>query len=307
MLDLPTLRTTLAGTPIRTRFAPSVTGHLHLGHAVNAVYVWGLARALGGEVLVRLEDHDRGRFREEFEVSILADLEWLGLRGHHPAPSRQSDHADRYADAAGQLEHTGQTFYCDCSRRMLAEAQDPTGGETLRYPGTCRDRGLTDGAGRALRVRIDPGTERFDDLRLGAQTQDPSAQAGDFVLRDGRRQWTYQHCVVADDLAEEITLVIRGEDILDSTGRQLRLARLLGRGTPPRYLHHPLVTDASGRKLSKKDFARSLGDLRREGWTPERVLGEAAFLGGLTATKAPISADLLPELFRSSIHHGASE
>ena len=284
-------------TPIRTRFAPSVTGHLHLGHAVNAVYVWGLARALGAEVVVRLEDHDRGRFRPEFEGSILADLEWLGLRGDLPPLSRQSDHEERYAEAARRLGGAGHTFWCDCSRRRLAEGQDPTEGGTVRYPGTCRDRGLTEGGGRALRVRIDPGEERFEDLRLGPRVQDPSGQAGDFMLRDVRGQWTYQHCVTVDDLTEEITLVIRGEDILESTGRQLRLARLLGRTVLPRYLHHPLVTDASGRKLSKKEFAKSLGDLRREGWTPERVLGEAAFLGGLTPVPATIAADHLSLLF----------
>jgi glutamyl-tRNA synthetase/glutamyl-Q tRNA(Asp) synthetase len=298
MLSIAALRSALAGSPIRTRFAPSVTGHLHLGHAVNAVYVWGLARALGGEVLVRLEDHDRGRFRAEYEGSILADLEWLGLRGDPPAPSRQSDHAARYEEAAWRLTDSGRTFHCDCSRKALTDAQDPAEGETLRYPGTCRDRRLADGAGRALRVRIEPGSESFEDLRLGPQVQDPAAQAGDFVLRDGHGQWTYQHCVVVDDLEEQITLVVRGEDILGSTGRQLRLARLLGRPTLPRYLHHQLVTDASGRKLSKKEFARSLGDLRREGWPPERVLGEAAFLGGLHPDRIPLAIADLGSLFR---------
>lgn len=297
-LSLASIGTALAGSAVRTRFAPSVTGHLHLGHAVNAVHVWGLAHALGGEVIVRLEDHDRGRFRPEFEESILADLRWLGLQGDLPAPSRQSEHADRYERAAELLSGTGHTFWCECTRRMLAGHQDPIGEETLRYPGTCRDRGLSEGAGRALRIRIDPGTEMFDDFRLGRQTQDPSAQAGDFVLRDGRGQWTYQHCVVVDDLAEAITLVIRGEDILESTGRQLRSARLLGRTIPPRYLHHPLVTDGSGRKLSKKEFAKSLGDLRREGWTPERVLGEAAFLGGLHPDRTLLTTTDLPSLFR---------
>lgn len=296
-LSLISIHTALAGSPLRTRFAPSVTGHLHLGHAVNAVYVWGLARALGGEVVVRLEDHDRARFRPAFEESILADLEWLGLRADLPAPSRQSDHPERYEEAAQRLSGTGHGFWCECTRRTLAQGQDPAEGGTIRYPGTCRDRGLTPEGGRALRVRIEPGAEQFTDLRLGPRIQDPSAQAGDFVLRDGRGQWTYQLCVVADDLAEGITLVIRGEDILESTGRQLRLARLLGRRVPPRYLHHPLVTDARGRKLSKKEFARSLGDLRREGWTPERVLGEAAFLGGLGPESRPIAARELASLF----------
>jgi len=265
---------------VRTRFAPSVTGHLHLGHAVNAVYTWGIAQARDGEVVVRLEDHDRGRFRPEFEESILADLEWLGLRGGR---SRQSDNDTRYRAAAERLGGSGWTFWCDCTRK--------------RCSGACRDRALSEGPGRALRFRVTAGTESFDDLRLGPQTQDPAGDLGDFVLRDVQGQWTYQHCVVADDIAEGITLVIRGEDILESTARQLQLFRALGHPAPPRYLHHPLVTDASGRKLSKKEFAKSLGDLRREGWTPERVLGEAAFLGGLIQAPRPIAADTLASLF----------
>lgn len=296
MTSLVSILAALGPTPIRTRFAPSVTGHLHLGHAVNAVYVWGLARALGGEVMIRLEDHDRGRYRPEFEASILDDLHWLGLDTTLPV-SRQRDHQARYDSAARHLGDSALTFYCDCSRRMLAEAQGAEEGDTLRYPGTCRDRGLTDAPGRALRLRVEPGEERFDDLRLGPLSQDPSLQCGDFVLRDGKGQWTYQHCVVADDLAEGITLVIRGEDILESTGRQLRLMRLLGHPTSPRYLHHPLVTDANGKKFSKKEFAKSLGDLRREGWTPERVLGEAAFLGGVQRERTPLKSTEIFSLF----------
>jgi glutamyl-Q tRNA(Asp) synthetase len=299
-LRLDRISHALRGRPVRTRFAPSVTGHLHLGHAVNAVYVWGLAQALGGEVIVRLEDHDRGRFRPEFERSILDDLEWLGLTGMR---SRQSDHDERYRAAAGHLGDAELTFYCDCTRKSLAAGPGPAEGTTPRYPGTCRARRLSEGPGRALRVRMDPGAESFDDLRLGLQTQDPAAEVGDVVLRDALGQWTYQHCVVADDMAEAITLVVRGEDILESTGRQLRLFHLLaGWGRPalgalPHYLHHPLVTDASGRKLSKKEFANSLGDLRREGWSAERVLGEAAFLGALSPEPRPFSAHDLHHLF----------
>src|SRR5690349_13130097 len=141
MLSLNFLRTALVGRPIRTRFAPSVTGHLHLGHAVNAVYVWGLARALGGEVVIRLEDHDRGRYRPEYEASILEDLTWLGLDTTLPV-SRQRDHQDRYGKSARRLGGEGLTFFCQCSRRELAEAQGAEEGETLRYPGTCRELGL---------------------------------------------------------------------------------------------------------------------------------------------------------------------
>jgi glutamyl-Q tRNA(Asp) synthetase len=264
-------------TTVRTRFAPSVTGHLHLGHALNAVHVWGIAQARGGEVIIRLEDHDRNRFRPEYEESILADLEWLGLNGGR---TRQSDNHTRYRTAAERLSGSGHAYFCDCARK--------------RCNGHCRERGLTEGV---LRFRVTDGTEQFEDLRLGPQSQEPAGQEGDFVLQDAQGQWTYQHCVVADDIAEGITLVIRGEDILDSTGRQLQLFRALGHPAPPRYLHHPLVTDASGKKLSKKEFAKSLGDLRREGWTAERVFGEAAYLGGLVTTSSPIAANDLRTLF----------
>jgi glutamyl-Q tRNA(Asp) synthetase len=283
----------LGPSPIRTRFAPSVTGHLHLGHAVNAVYVWGLAQALGGDVVVRLEDHDRGRYRPEYEQSIIDDLTWLGLYAEGDPISRQREHQDRYESAAQRLSGTGRTFNCECTRRTLESGQ----GESSRYPGNCRERGLPPGVGRSLRFRIDDRPVSFIDHRLGPQRQLPAEQCGDFVLRDAQGQWTYQHCVVVDDLAEGITLVVRGEDILESTGRQILLHEALADRPLPAYFHHPLVTDASGRKLSKKEFAKSLGDLRREGWTPERVLGEAAFLGGLRETAAPIHTRDLSSLF----------
>lgn len=291
-IPLPDPRS-LGPGPLRTRFAPSVTGHLHLGHAVNAVYVWGLARALGGEVVVRLEDHDRGRYRPEYEQSILDDLIWLGLHVEGDPISRQRDHQDRYESAAQRLSGAGLTFNCECTRRTLESEQ----GESSRYPGICREKGLSSGPGRTLRFRVDDRTVAFTDHRLGPQRQRPAEQCGDFVLRDAQGQWTYQHCVVVDDLAEGMTLVVRGEDILESTGRQILLHEPLADRPLPAYFHHPLVTDASGRKLSKKEFAKSLGDLRREGWTPERVLGEAAFLGGVRETSAPIHARDLSSLF----------
>lgn len=293
---------------MRTRFAPSVTGRLHLGHLVSAVYVWGIARAIDGEVALRLEDHDRGRFRPEYETAILDDLDWLGLTPDlgtpaefraGPSPWRQSDRTARYAAALAELRDKGLTYACECSRSALARAGErDDGDEERRYPGTCHDKGLPEAAGRRIRVRMEPGLERFDDLRLGPQAQDPSAQCGDLVARDVQGDWTYQFAVAVDDLDQGITLVIRGLDLLASTGRQIRLARLLGRGEPPRFLHHPLVTDAAGRKLSKRDFARSIGEHRAEGRTPESLLGEAAFLGGLLPQARPLAAAELGELFR---------
>lgn len=280
-----------------------MTGRLHLGHLVNAVYVWGLARALNGQVVLRLEDHDRGRFRPEYETAILDDLEWLGLvpdlgsiagfRGG-ASPYRQSDGAERYETALDELRTRGLTYACECSRASQVRA---AGDEEGRYPGRCRARGLSEERGRRIRVRMDPGVERFVDLGAGPAAQDPSAQCGDLVARDVAGDWSYQFAVVVDDLAQGITLVVRGLDLLASTGRQLRLARLLGRQVPPTFLHHPLVTDVTGRKLGKRDFARSIGEHRAAGRTPESLLGEAAFLGGLLPEARPIAVAELPGLF----------
>ncbi|MFI5235014.1 MAG: glutamate--tRNA ligase family protein, partial [Gemmatimonadales bacterium] len=253
-----------------------MTGHLHLGHLVNAVYVWGIARALGGTVLLRLEDHDRGRFRPEYESSILDDLDWLGLTPDMgstaefragTSPFRQSDNGDRYRDALELLRAPDLVYVCDCRRGDLVPEGEVTGEET-HYAGTCRTKDLDDGAHRRLRLRMEPGDERFIDLRLGSERQDPSQQCGDLVLRDAAGDWTYQFAVTVDDQIQEIGLVIRGEDLLASTGRQIRLSRLLGRSAPPAFFHHPLVVDASGRKLSKRDFSKALRDHRAEGRTP---------------------------------------
>lgn len=298
-----------------TRFAPAPTGHLHIGHVVNAVWVWGLARARDGRVLLRIEDHDRGRCRPAYERSILDDLDWLGLvpdgagteafrRGAQP--QRQSDALPRYAQRLAQLEVQGLAYPCTCSRADIARHTEsaPGGaadadGHERRYPGTCRTRALPADTTPARRIRMDgPSPERFEDLRHGPQTQDPALQCGDLLARDRDGHYTYQFAVVADDIAQHVDLVIRGDDLLDSTGRQIRLARMLGRAVPPRFLHHPLVRHADGRKLSKSAGDTGIGELRARGATPAQVLGLAARLGGLQAGPDPIGAEELARLFR---------
>ncbi|HEU5042121.1 MAG TPA: glutamate--tRNA ligase family protein [Gemmatimonadales bacterium] len=306
-LDLPALARRLTRRP-RTRFAPSPTGYLHLGHAVNAVYVWGLARALGGQVVLRLEDHDRLRCRPEYERALLEDLDWLGLEPDlgraaelraGRSPYRQSDRGEAYAAALARLSDAGAVFGCDCSRREIdAEAGGAFNRET-RYPGRCRTRGLAlDAAG--VRLRMDPGEERFLDPLRGEVCQDPAAQCGDMLLRDRLGHWTYQFAVVADDIDQEIDLVIRGEDLVGSTGRQIRLARLLGRERPPVFLHHPLVRKADGAKLSKANRDDGIRDLRAAGVSAADVLGRAAWLGGLLPAPMPLRADGLAALFSRS-------
>jgi glutamyl-Q tRNA(Asp) synthetase len=274
--------------PWRTRFAPAPTGHLHLGHAVNAVFVWSIARAFGGAVLVRIEDHDRQRSRPEYAASILADLRWLGLRGDNAACG-----CEMPLTQSSRLEGHGVTFRCRCSRRDL---ERQTGG-AARYPGTCRVASIPGDEPAGVRLTMQPGAEVFSDLRHGAQVQDPDEQCGDLLLRDRLGQWTYQFAVVVDDMAQGIDVIVRGDDLLDSTGRQLALARQLGRITPPVYLHHPLITRADGSKLSKSDGDTGLRELRDAGWTPEGVLGHAAWLGGLQPHPKPLYADDVASLW----------
>ena len=214
---------------IITRFAPAPTGFLHLGHVVNAIYVWGMARAKGGRVLLRIENHDRQRSRPEYEQAILEDLDWLGFVADEP-PVRQSERGNVYDAALERLRTAGLIYACECSRTGIAAASQA--GQELRYPGTCRDKNLPEQPGLGVRVRMEPSVERFDDVRHGPQQQRPFEQCGDLLVRDRDGNWTYQFAVTVDDDVQGITLVIRGDDLLSSTGRQIQLARLLGRSTP---------------------------------------------------------------------------
>ena len=261
--------------PPVTRFAPSPTGYLHLGHVVNAIYVWGLARARGGRVILRIEDHDRLRCRPQYEAALLEDLDWLGFtadEGRHP-PARQSDRASDFADALNRLDRQGLVYACECSRKRV-------GGQP--YDGRCRDRGLAREPRRGLRVRLDG---------------EPS---GDLLIRDRDGCWTYQFAVTVDDTLQGVTLVIRGLDLADSTGRQLALARLLVRQEPPDFVHHPLIVDSTGRKLSKSAHDTGVRELRASGLAPETVVGLAAAAVGLIEAPTPVPAAAVAALFATA-------
>lgn len=302
-----------------TRFAPAPTGHLHLGHVVNAVWVWGLARAYDGRVLLRLEDHDRGRCKIEYERSILDDLDWLGLVPDGAStdefrrsklPQRQSDNLPRYEQRLRELEARGLAYACLCSRGDIERAWAATWereqggipmleGVELRYGNTCRALAQDPRSTAARRIVMDHDEpEQFEDLRRGPQVQEPSEQCGDLLARDRNGNFTYQFAVTVDDLDQGVNLVVRGDDLLESTGRQIRLARLLGREMSPRFLHHPLVTHGDGRKLSKSAGDTGIRELRAFGATPDAVLGRAAQLGGLPHDGSPIASTELKQLFR---------
>lgn len=272
-----------------TRFAPSPTGELHLGHVVNALWTWGVARAADASVVLRLEDHDRGRSKRAFERGILEDLAWLGLeaepmsaaslRRDLPSPWRQSDSVQAYWGALRRLASATRVYGCTCSRSQIARQADMaqlTPGAEVPYPGTCRDKGIPADGRTAIRAVLPEALVEFDDVRLGPRQQRPVGQCGDLLLRDALGNWTYQFAVTVDDLRHGITLVVRGEDLLESTGRQILLGGLLGRAEPARFLHHPLLQNALGQKLSKRDGALSLRAMRAAGLSARGVLEEAA-------------------------------
>ena len=267
---------------VTTRFAPAPTGHLHIGHVVNALYVWETARRRGGRVLLRIEDHDRQRSRPEYEASILDDLAWLGFTPDGPLV-RQSERGSIYEAALGRLRARGLVYACECTRREISAATG--GGSELRYPGTCATKELPDAAGRALRIRLAPAVERFDDLLQGPQAQRPSDQCGDLLARDRNGFWTYQFAVTVDDMEQGVDLVIRGMDLLASTGRQIQLARLLGRTEPPRFMHHPLVMKSPDQKVSKSDGDTGIREMRAAGMTPSDVVSLARHLSIPNSTR----------------------
>jgi glutamyl/glutaminyl-tRNA synthetase len=276
---------------IVSRFAPAPTGLLHLGHVVNAIYVWGLTRAAGGQVLLRIEDHDRQRSRPGFERAILEDLAWLGFEPDGPIV-RQSERSVIYEAALGRLRTAGLVYACECSRREAEAAAGllpvpalthPAVETELRYPGTCAVKHLEERSGLGRRIRLASSVERFDDLRHGSQEQCAADQCGDLLARDREGNWTYQFAVTVDDLDQAVTLVIRGDDLLASTGRQLQLSRLLGRERPPLFLHHALVMKTPSQKLSKADGDTSVRELRAAGRSAAAVIGDAARLAGLSS------------------------
>lgn len=266
-----------------TRFAPAPTGYLHLGHVANALWTWGVARAIGGRVLLRIEDHDRQRCRPEYDAALLEDLAWLGF-APDVGPVRQSgpEAEAAYPAALDGLRAEGRVYGCDCSRSTFAawarEHGRPWTG--VGCPGDCRARGLD---GPVLRVGLGDGSEAWVDGLAGPCADAVAGATGDLAIRDRHGQWTYGFCVVVDDARQGIGLVVRGRDLLHATAAQVRLARLLGRDEPPTFLHHALIRRPDGSKLSKSAGDTGVRELRAAGWTAAAVRERAARLGRVPA------------------------
>ena len=274
-----------AGILVRTRFAPSPTGRLHLGHVLAARVARDLAREQGGQFLLRHEDIDVTRVREEYYAQIEEDLCWLGLSWDEPA-MRQSNRLADYAAALDQLRSLGVVYPCNCTRREIqdevaAMVAAPQGPEGPLYPGTCRPRaggaqprGLASGS-HAWRLDSRKAADltgelTFTDLRHGTQVVNPDL-LGDVVLARRDIGTAYHLAVVVDDAYQQISHVTRGEDLLAATHVQRLLQALLGLPEPV-YLHHSLVLDAQGRRLAKRHDALAIATLRQSGMSAAEVL-----------------------------------
>ena len=286
-----------APKPLVTRFAPSPTGELHFGHLVSALYVWGIAQSLGAKVCLRIEDHDQERFKKKYEDSILEDLDWLGfLSREETLPVvRQRDNKDRYQRYFDRLNDLGLVYPCFCSRPeiRLRKKQE---GEELSYDGFCFKQQVKKDSAHSYRLRVLSQEESFEDVLLGSFSQKIQEQCGDFSLKDRKGFWTYQFSNVVDDLEEDVNLVIRGLDLLSSTGRQIYLRKALGSKREFFYFHHPLILDQNGEKLSKSEGAFPLSYYRKKGFRAQEILGDAAFKAGLLFEFEELELSSLGEL-----------
>ncbi len=268
-----------------TRFAPSPTGYLHMGHVMSAVKGWRLARQAGGRFLLRIEDIDRTRCRPEFTQAILEDLEWLGIAWDGEARV-QSRHLGEYDTVLRNLRGRGLLYRCFCSRADIARAgAAPHGPEGPVYPGTCRALGEAASAARAdtgaaFAWRLDMAAAlravgsplRYTELGQGEIECGPAA-SGDVVLARRDVAASYHLCVTHDDALQGVTLVTRGEDLAPATGIHRVLQALMGWQAPV-YAHHPLLRGADGKRLAKRDGAESVRAMRARGMRPQDVLAQ---------------------------------
>ncbi len=280
------------GTAGVTRLAPSPTGALHLGNARTFLINWLLARRFGWRIVMRIEDLDGPRVKAGAAERALAVLEWLGL-GYDEGPHYQSSDLSTYSRAMESLAGAGVAFPSDLSRAEIEEASSApheAGGET-RFPPELRPEFAPrsfDEPGRSWRFVTPPGPVAFNDRVAGAQAVDPGADVGDFVVWTKRGEPSYQLAVVVDDARQGVNRIVRGDDLVPSTGRQLLLARALGLEFEPEYWHVPLVIGPDGRRLAKRHGDTRVDSYKSLGVAPERVLGLLANWLGVLEDPEPI-------------------
>ena len=283
------------------RFAPSPSGRMHLGNVYTAVMSWLSVRRRGGRWILRIEDLDPQRSKLEYARLIEDDLHWLGLDWDEGGlddvgpygPYTQSRRGEIYAEYLERLAREGYIYKCRCTRAdvMATQAPHQSDGRVI-YAGTCRPpvmpcRDVDLAAPGAVRLWVPDADICFDDLIAGPQRFNLALDCGDFIVRRADGAWSYQLAVVADDALMGVTEVMRGNDLLLSAAQQIYLYRLFG-FEPPRFAHLPLITNARGQRLSKRDASQSMEALRAT-HTPAEVLGMVAHMARLQPDAAPIS------------------
>lgn len=260
----------------RVRFSPAPTGYLHLGSARSALYNWMFARHESGEFLIRVEDTDRERSKQEYIDLVFRTLEWLGL-DWDGEPVLQSTRGDLYAEAADRLHSGGNAYYCDCTREVVEERTKANA--TPGYDGFCRERGLSRGPGTALRFRTpNEGTTEFDDAIRGNVSFE-NANLEDFVIQRADGTATFFLPNAVDDIDMGITHVIRGEDLVNVTPKVLLIRHALGHTDRPLFAHLPLIVNEQRKKLSKRRDDVALEDYKDRGYLPEAMRNYLALLG----------------------------
>jgi glutamyl-tRNA synthetase len=270
------VRETRGGGP-RLRFAPSPTGYLHVGSARAALYNWLVARREGGRLILRIEDTDAVRGREEWVEGILDVLSWLGLDWDE-GPYRQSTRTERYREVAEQLFRSGAAYYCDCTREAVDE-RAKAAGRPPGYDRWCRTRGLGPGPDRALRFAVPLEGETTVADRIRGEVTFSNAQLDDFALLRSNGAPLFLLCNVVDDADEAITDVVRGEDHLPNTPKYQLLWEAIGARPLPRFAHLPMLVNERRQKLSKRRDPVRVEDYRAEGYLPEAMCNYLALLG----------------------------
>lgn len=283
---------------VRTRFAPSPTGYLHLGGARTALFNWLLARKMGGEFVLRVEDTDRERSTDESVQAIMDGMQWLGL-DYDEGPFFQTKRYDLYRDISRQLLESGHAYHCYCSRERLDEMRETATREKRkpRYDGTCRHRTEpVPGVEPVLRFKTpETGTVVIDDLVKGTIEID-NAELDDLVICRSDGNPTYNLTVVADDIDMGITHVVRGDDHINNTPRQIHIFNALG-ATLPRFAHLPMILGDDGKRMSKRHGAVSVMQYQTDGIMPEALLNYLARLGWSHGDQELFSMEELRELF----------
>ena len=283
---------------IRTRFAPSPTGLLHIGGVRTALFSWLYARRHGGKFILRIEDTDRERSTEAATQVILDGMQWLGL-DHDEGPFYQTRRMDRYREVLAQFLQAGHAYRCYCTKEELEEmrTRQTAAKQNPRYDGTCRNRTQPrEGVDPVVRFKnpVD-GNVIVEDVIHGNVAFD-NGQLDDLIIARSDGTPTYNFCVVVDDMDMKVTHVIRGDDHLNNTPRQINLLRALG-AQPPVYAHVPMILGADGAKLSKRHGAVSVLQYRDDGYLPEALLNYLVRLGWSHGDQEVFSVEEMQQLF----------